>query len=36
MLMLAAGSAFIAWSAHASSGRWTSSRALVVSGLGMA
>ena len=35
LLMLAAGSAFIAWAAHADSSRWAFVPGLVVSGLGM-
>jgi len=35
LLMLAGGSAYIAWSAHASSGRWDFVPGLVLSGLGM-
>jgi EmrB/QacA subfamily drug resistance transporter len=35
LLMLAAGSAFIAWAAHANSTRWDFVPGLVVSGLGM-
>src|SRR5262249_24854227 len=35
LLMLAAGSAFIAWTAQADSGRWDFVPGLVVSGLGM-
>lgn len=35
LLLLAGGSAFIAWSAHADSSRWTFVPGLVVSGLGM-
>jgi EmrB/QacA subfamily drug resistance transporter len=35
LLMLAAGSGYIAWAAHADSGRWDFVPGLVVSGLGM-
>jgi EmrB/QacA subfamily drug resistance transporter len=35
LLMLAAGSAYIAWTAHAGSGRWDFVPGLVISGLGM-
>jgi len=35
LVMLAAGSSFVAWMAHASSGRWDFAPGLVMSGLGM-
>ncbi len=35
LVMLAAGSSFVAWMAHASSGRWDLAPGLVMSGLGM-